>query len=149
MKEFTIEVRDGVVKGECLMMKLLRSLNGRFRCELYSLNKRSSQQNKYLHVVFTLCVRGLRDGGYSEIYDMEDAKLFYKRLYLKVTKVNEQTGELYPVLRKTSQLSKDELSIFIDRIRDNQLQFFGNYIPSSEEYNQHYSKWDLAGLAAA
>jgi hypothetical protein len=151
MKEFFVNVTsDHQIKGEHLLLKALKSQKpGMYRAELYSLNKRSLNQNSYLHAVFTLCVKGLRDMGYNEIYDMEDAKTFYKNLYLAYQAPNVMTGEMYPVIRKTSQLSKDEMGVFIDRIRENQLEFGGNYIPTPEEWKQNNEKWSLAGLAVS
>lgn len=151
MREFFISItQDKQVKGEHLLLKALRSMKaGMYRAELYSMNKRSNLQNRYEHAVFSLCVKGLRDGGYNEVYDMEDAKLFYKRLFLSYETANVMTGEFYPVIRKTSQLSKDETTEFIDRIREHQLEWFGNYIPSADEYKQSSEKWNLSGLAVA
>jgi hypothetical protein len=124
MKEFFVSVTtEHQIKGENLFLKALRSIKpGLYRAELYSMSKRTLNQNSYLHVVFTLCVKGLRDMGYNEIYDMEDAKRFYKELYLSYDAPNVMTGEVYRVVRKTSSLSKDEMSVFIDRIRENQLE---------------------------
>lgn len=151
MKEFFISVtEDHQVKSEQLLLKLLRMQKpGLYRAELYSLNKRSNLQNRYEHAVFNLCVKGLRDGGYDEIYDLEDAKLFYKELFLSFQRPNKQTGEMYKVIRKTSQLSKDETTEFIDRIRDHQLEWFGNYIPTADEYKSNHEKWSLSGLAVS
>jgi hypothetical protein len=151
VKDFLISItQDHQVKGENLLLRALRSQKpGLYRAELYSLNKRSVNQNSYLHAVLTLCVKGLRDMGYNEVHDMEDAKLFYKRLYLSCEKPNVMTGEMYPVVRKTSSLSKDEMSEFIERIRENQLEFGGNYIPTADEYKNQHEKWGLVGLAVS
>lgn len=151
MKTFFIHItQDKEIKGEHLLLKALRSQKpGVYRAELYSMNKRSSQQNRYEHAVFSLCVKGLRDGGYNEIYDLEDAKLFYKQLFLTIERPNVMTGEIYKVLRKTSLLSKDETTEFIDRIREHQLEWFGNYIPTADEYKANQEKWSLAGLAVS
>lgn len=149
MKEFVVHISaDHQIKGEPLLLKALRQQKpGLYRAELYSLNKRSINQNSYLHVVFTLSVKGLRDMGYNEIHDMEDAKDFYKRLYLTIERPNVLTGEVYPVKRKTSLLSKDEATEFIERIREHQLEWGGNYIPTANEYKQNSEKWGLVGLA--
>jgi hypothetical protein len=151
MKTFYITVtEEGQIRSEALLVKLLRMLKaGTYRAELYSMNKRSSSQNRYEHAVFSLCVKGLRDGGYDDIYDLEDAKLFYKRLFLTIERPNSQTGEMYQVVRKTSLLSKEETAEFIDRIREHQLEWFGNYIPTADEYKENSEKWSLAGLAVS
>lgn len=148
MREFFITIsQEKQIKGEHLLLKALRSLKpGLYKAQLFSQNKRSSQQNRYEHAVFNLCVKGLRDGGYNEIYDLEDAKLFYKKLFLSYEVPNVMNGDMYEVIRKTSQLSKDETTEFIDRIREHQLEWFGNYIPDAEEYKMNSEKWSLSGL---
>jgi hypothetical protein len=149
MREFFVNVtQDHQIKGENLLLKALKAIKpGLYRAELYGMNKRTLNQNSYLHVVFTLCVKGLRDMGYNEIHDKDDAKDFYKRLFLTIERPNVMTGEVYPVKRKTSQLSKDEATEFIERIREHQLEWGGNYIPTADEWKQNNEKWGLVGLA--
>lgn len=149
MKTFFVDItEDHTIKGEHLLLKAFRNLKkGRYRCDLFATNKRSLNQNAYEHVVFTLTQKGLRDGGYENIRTMEDAKDFYKQLFLTVEAINEQTGELYKVVRRTRDLSVDETSEFIDRIREHQLEWFGNYIPTPEEWKQNIPKYNLVALA--
>lgn len=149
MREFIVEIKDHNIKGEQLLIKAFKNLpDGRYRNELYSLNKRSLNQNAYQHVVFTLAQKGLYDQGYGEVKTMEDAKWFYKKLFLKKQAVNEQTGELYEVIRRTRDLSKDEMANFIQSVIDHQLEWCGVVIPSADEYKQQHSKWDLVGLSS-
>jgi hypothetical protein len=149
LKEFTVTItEDHQIKGEGLLLKAYKNLKpGTYRNQLTSLNRRSLSQNAYLHVVFTLCQRGLIDGGYSNIKSMEDAKDFYKELFLTVEHINEQTGEVYKVVRRTSDLSKEEMAEFIQRVIDHQLEWFGNYIPDSNEWKNNINKYDLVGLS--
>jgi hypothetical protein len=148
MRTIWFEIREQGIKGEALLLKGLRGLPfGSYRADIFSENKRTNQQNRYLHAVFSLCVKGLRDGGYDEIRDLEDAKWFYKKMYLKYEKVNEQNSEIYEVIRKTSTLSKDDMGDLIDKVRDHQLEWFGNYIPTPEEWKENKQKWGLSALA--
>jgi hypothetical protein len=41
------------------------------------------------------------------------------------------------------------MGVFIDRIRENQLEFGGNYIPTADEWKENNEKWSLAGLAVS
>lgn len=149
MKEFVVTItQDHQIKGEHLLLKAYRNLKpGRYRNELYCLNKRSLNQNAYEHVVFTLSQKGLYDQGYSEIRTMDDAKLFYKKMFLTYNAYNELTGEEYPVTRSTSELSKDETSVFIDQIREHQLEWCGVHIPTPDEWKQNVNRYDLVGLS--
>lgn len=149
MKQFFIEITpDHQIKGESLLLKAFRRLRpSRYRCELYNTNKRSLNQNAYQHVVFTLAQKGLYDLGFDWITDMEDAKWFYKQMFLTVERVNEKTGEVFKVVRKTRDLSKDETGVFIDQIRDHQLEWCGVYIPTPDEWKANANKYDLVQLA--
>jgi hypothetical protein len=150
LKEFTVTItEDHQIKGEGLLLKAYRNLKpGTYKNQLTSLNRRSLNQNAYIHVVFTLCQKGLLDGGYSEIRTMQDAKDFYKKLFLKpIECVNEQTGEVYEVDQRTSTLTKEEMAVFIQQVLDHQLEWFGNYIPDSNEWKNNINKYDLVGLS--
>lgn len=149
MKEFFVNItHDHQIKGEGLLIRAFKNLKpGRYRCELYSTTKRSLSQNAYEHVCFTLAQKGLYDMGYSEIRTMEDAKDFYKKLFLTVKAVNEQTGEQYEYVRRTRDLDKEENTVFIEQIREHCLEWTGIYIPTPDEYRQQFSKYDLVQLA--
>lgn len=149
MKQVHFEVtKEGQLKGEALLLKALKQKPGRFRMEIYTLNKRSLPQNNYLHVVFTLAQKGLYGAGYRHITTMQAAKDWFKARHLTVEAVNEQTGEVYKYVRHTSDLPKDEMAVFIDTVRDECLEFLGVYIPTPDEYRNNYSKWDLSTIAA-
>lgn len=136
------------IKGEGLFLKSLRGLkSARYRCEIYSTNKRSLSQNAYEHVVFTLAQKGLYDLGYEEIKTMEDAKWFYKKMFLTIVTVNKQTGEQYEVVRRTRDLSKEETSVFIEQIREHQLEWAGVNIPTPDEWRANPKRFDLVQLA--
>ena len=148
MIQFYLDITpEAQVKGEALFLKGLKQQKpGRYRVDLYHLNKRSNLQNAYEHVVFTLAVKGLRDLGYEEIRTMEDAKKFYKDLFLTIEKPNVQTGEMYKVHRSTAELSKDETSNFIEQIREHQLEWAGVLIPTPEQYKEEMQKYHLVSL---
>jgi hypothetical protein len=156
MKEFFIEIVEGKkdsseneIKGEALLLRAYRRLKkGRYRCQLYSTNKRSLNQNSYVHCVFNLARIALYNGGYKHITTMEAAKWWFKERHLKAEAVNEVTGEVYQFIRRTRDLSKDEMSSFIDTVRDECLEFLGTYIPTPDEYKANYNKYDLVTLAA-
>ncbi len=148
MSQFTIEIKDNQVVGEALLFKLLRSQkSGRYRCELYSLDKRSLNQNSYMHTVFSIAQKGLYDAGYENIRTPQAAKDFYKQHFLTVETFNKQTGEVYKYIRHTSELPKEEMSFFIEDVRNYSLEYTGCYIPTSDEYLADYNRYDLVALA--
>jgi hypothetical protein len=147
MKTIWIEIRDGNIKGEQLLLKGFRGLNnGVYRADIYSETKRTNQQNKYFHVLFTLLQRGLYDAGYEHINSMEKAKEFIKERFLSYETVNTKTGEVYKAVRGTSELSKDEGIEFIDQVLQWASEYLGCYIPTQEEYLNNKQKWALAAL---
>lgn len=149
MKSFYLTISpDNQIKGEKLLLQALRSNRpGFYRLDQYSLNKRSNQQNRYVHVCFTLAQKGLYDAGYDKVTTSQAAKDWYKNHFLKIEAVNEKTAEQYDYIRHTSELSKEEMGEFIDRVRDYALEFTGVYIPTPDEYLQNIERYDLVALA--
>jgi hypothetical protein len=148
MKTIWIEIRDHQIKGERLLLQGLRNQSdGIYRTELYNETKRTNQQNKYFHVLFTLLQKALYDAGYEDITTMEKAKDEIKRIFLTYEAVNKMTGEKYPVTRGTSELSKDEGIEFIERVLKFAAEELGFYIPTTEEFQANPEKWSLAALA--
>lgn len=109
--------------------------------------KRSSQSNKYLHLLL----------GYLAIetgHDMEYVKeVFYKRDANPAIFIREKEDDLLgkvAYLRSSASLSQEEFSTSIDRLRDWSSQVAGIYLPSPNEEEllasievemSKYSKW--------
>lgn len=95
-------------KAQCNKLYESRAL-----VELKNLEKRSLRQNSYLHLilVYFACENG---------YDMEYTKQYIfkiecnKETFL-IEKQNRITGEQYETVRSTATLSKDELTLCINR----------------------------------
>lgn len=87
--------------------------------------KRSIQQNKYLHVLFSLF--GIEFG-----YNLEEAKILIKRELKYFYKKNDII-----FLQKTSKMNSKELTIFIEKFR-NYSSVNGLHLPSSEIYLLNY-----------
>lgn len=88
---------------------------------------RTINQNKYLHVLFTLF--GMEFG-----YTPEESKILIKRELGYTYKKNNQT-----FLEHTSEMSVDKLSRFIDRFRDFSAHL-GCYLPDANQYQDHYAE---------
>jgi hypothetical protein len=148
MKSIWYEIRDHQIVGEKLFLTSIKGQNdGLYRADIYSETKRTNQQNKYMHVVFTLLQKGLHDAGYEDITSMEKAKDFVKELFLSYEAPNKKTGLMYPVKRGTSELSKDEGIQFIEQVLQFASEELGMYIPDSEEYKANPHKWNLSALS--
>lgn len=99
-------------------------------------SKRSTSQNSYLHVLFTLW-------GNETGYTIEEAKHTVKHalgyIYkVKLSEPNYTTGLPNPFdmgfVRKTSEMDSKELTIFIEKFRDWSAITCGFYLPSPEEF---------------
>jgi hypothetical protein len=147
VKTIWFEIREHSIVGEPLLLRGLSALNnGNYRAELYAETKRTNQQNKYFHVLFTLLQKALYDFGYEDITTMEKAKDFIKDLFLSYEVENRMNGVKYKVKRGTSELSKDEGIEFIDSTIKFAAEELGFYVPTQEEYQANPAKWNLSAL---
>lgn len=98
--------------------------------DLSEKTQRSSQQNRYLHLLL----------GYLAIEtcnDMEYVKeVFYKRTANKDLFVRAKEDEILgkvEYLRSSADLTKEEMTLSIDRLRDWSSQTAGIYLPAANE----------------
>lgn len=114
ISEVFITRRDGQIINRGQLAKLFNSLpDGRFLVKVESKNKRTSPQNRYLHMMFYLIHLGFQDIGYREVRDAEFAKEIMKRMFLTV-KIDNGTGGQIEIVKRTRDLTKEEMSQFID-----------------------------------
>lgn len=94
--------------------------------------KRTLKQNAYLHVILSLfaCQYGESEEYVKQMYFKRhvNTDIFIQKKWDKV-----QQKELY-YLRSTSELTKEELQIAIERFRNWSSIHAGIYLPSSEEH---------------
>ena len=89
--------------------------------ELKELTIRSLSQNNYLHLI--LSFYGL-EFGYSLNYVKRSIfKVLINPTMFIVEKVNEKNGEVYKDLLSTSEISKTDMVIAIDRFKDHSAQW--------------------------
>lgn len=78
-------------------------------------SKRSGQQNRYLHLTFTILTDSLNELGNS--FTMPEIKELLKAKYAMIEVFNTKTGEVIGQrIKGTSEMNKTELSVFIDSI---------------------------------
>lgn len=95
----------------------LRSLEGKNAVITISKlsSKRSLQQNRYLHLIFTIFKDGLNELGNE--FTMQEVKDICKYKFALMDVVNESTSEIIGQrIKGTSEMSKVELAEFIDNV---------------------------------
>lgn len=107
-------MKDNEVVNKTTLKDNITSLpNGRFMVKIEDKNKRTSQQNRYMHLMFSMIQQGFRDIGYREVRTTEDAKEIMKARFLKYT-IDNGTGGKIEMVKRTRDLTKDEMAEFID-----------------------------------
>lgn len=100
--------------------------------ELTEKTQRSKSQNAYLHVI--LGYFGSQFG-----YELEEVKAYYFKelcnaeLFVRY-ETDRVTGEQRKRLRSSKDLTKDEMTLAINRFRDWSAKTAGVYIPSPDEH---------------
>jgi len=77
--------------------------------------KRSLQQNKYMHLLFSIFTESLNELGNN--FTTKEVKELCKAKFTLVDVANEHTGEILGQrVKGTSEMNKEELGIFIDKV---------------------------------
>ncbi len=99
------------------ILKALEALEGKrivITIEKLS-SKRSHQQNKYIHVLFTAFKDGLNELGND--FTMQQVKDLCKAKFALIDMVNEGTGEIVGQrIKGTSEMGKLELNDFFEKV---------------------------------
>ena len=98
--------------------------------DLSEKTKRSSQSNRYLHLILSYLAM---ETGNTLDYVKE---VFYKRTANKELFLREKEDEILgkvEYLRSSADLSKEEMTLSIDRFRDWSSQTAGVYLPAANE----------------
>lgn len=132
---FIAQVKDGKLVGEARgkMAAFIKSKDGvKLLIEISAISKRTLKQNAYLHLVLGIFTDGLNQLGNH--FAMEQVKELCKCKFLLVDEADESTGEIIGQrIRGTSELTKEEMGEFIDKIRGWALDHFNIYLPEAEE----------------
>ena len=98
--------------------------------DLSEKTKRSSQSNRYLHLI--LSYLAIETGNTLDCVK----EVFYKRTANKELFLREKEDEILgkvEYLRSSADLSKEEMTLSIDRFRDWSSQTAGVYLPAANE----------------
>lgn len=136
MPQFLLHMKNGQIANLELTRKIFALLkDGMHMVKITSMDKRSLDQNRYFHgVMLPIVAEGLRDAGWDEIRDEEDAKSFVKKLFATRSQVNHNTGEVVEFIQDTHKMTKPEFSVFIDDIVRWGAEYLGIQIPYPNEY---------------
>ncbi len=111
-----ISIVDGRVDNRPTLVNIIRALpTGRYLFTIEPKSRRTIPQNSYLHMIFPLIQQGLRDNGYREVKTAEQAKEICKSLFLSY-EIENGTGGKIRMIRRTRDLTKEQMSEFIDEI---------------------------------
>lgn len=134
--EFYSDVRNGTLQTSTRnkVAELLKYFEGkRIRIVISKAkSKRSEQQNRYLHLLFTIFTDALNDLGNE--FKMPEVKELCKTKFALIDVVNEETGEVIGQrIKGTSEMNKTELNEFFENIIRWASEHFGIILPYPNE----------------
>ena len=118
-KEIFIRIDDSKQWNNTkVLWDYLRTLgNGKYKITISKADKRSLQQNNYYWEILDEYVQPLLyELGWEHVKNKEAAHEFMCSLFLKVSDVNIQTGEMKERIRSTTELTKLEFSVYLEDI---------------------------------
>jgi hypothetical protein len=119
MKHWTIlNKQNGAVANPKAIATFFNEIkDGKHIIESKDYNKRSDQQNRYLHgILIPEFRKALNDVGYDAVKTDAQSKLVLKKMFLTRQVVNKETGEVLEYVQNTSDLTKEELNILIEEV---------------------------------
>lgn len=134
MDSVFFKVKHNMVSNTSAIDKAFRELKeGDYEMKLIRRNKRSLNQNAFFHAIMPDIQQGLYEAGFHEVKSAEDAKTVVKNLFLKKKITNELTGDEIIIIRDTSDLTKEEMMVFIDEVIRWAAEYLGITIYSPSE----------------
>lgn len=128
-----------VVNKKDLKKAIVNLADGKYLFKMERKDKRSNQQNRYLHGIMLPIVKdALREAGWNNIKTIEDAKDFLKIQFLKYDVVNEKTGEIKVMYRNTSELTKLQFMELVQDVSIWLLDFFNIELPLPGEQTKMF-----------
>jgi hypothetical protein len=114
MRELLVTISDKEIVNKKQVRQFFGDLpTGKWLLKAERKDKRTSNQNRYLHLMFTMIQKGFYDLGYREMKTAEQAKYQMKELFLSYYMENETGGKI-KMVRRTRDLTKEQMSEFID-----------------------------------
>jgi hypothetical protein len=144
MREAVINIKEGQIDNKGEANKLFRGLkDGKYLVSLKSIRRRSNNQNAYLHgVVIPMVYEGLKEIGFEDVRDHEDAKDIIKRLFLSRKIKNEKLNTTIEVVRKTSELTTIEMMEFVADVQRWASEYLSIIIPDPSQPSVLFAEYD-------
>ena len=134
--EYYIRITDGKPQNY-LFGKLAKDFeglkNGSYFLQVSPANKRSDNQNRYLHSLFTIFSTELINLTGDKMYTREVVKEICKAKFLKQDVPTPDGEILATIVRHTSELSKVEMVEFVENIIQWGAEQFGFQLPYPSE----------------
>lgn len=138
---------DSEMRRTMFLRRCHKLVERRAFVELKEVTERSIRQNSYLHLL--LNYYALEFG-----YKMDYVKRHIFKIHVNpeifiINRVNEKTGEMYKDLKSSAEVTKEEMSLAIDRFKDHSAEgglvmpepdnlVYLKEIMQSIEYNKQY-----------
>lgn len=90
---------------------------------------RSLPQNDLFHSWLPILLHAMREIGMDEIRTVDDAKRYVKGLFLTTYLEDKATGTMVPMVKKTSKLTKSEMTIFLNDVAKWSAEWLNTVLP--------------------
>lgn len=87
--------------------------DGRYFSKFERKDKRTNQQNRYMHLMFSMIQKGFYELGYREVKTTDQAKYIMKEMFLAY-EIDNGLGGKMKMVRRTRDLTKEQMAEFID-----------------------------------
>lgn len=144
MNEVIVHIKQNEIFNKQAVKKFFAELrDGKYLVSAKNIRRRSNNQNRYLHgVVVPLVFKGLKDAGFDDVRNHDDAKIIIKDLFLRRTVYNSKTNTSIQVIRHTSELTTSEMLEFIDSVQRWASEYLNIYIPNPNEPMPMFAEHD-------
>ena len=113
--------------------------DGRYLAKIEAKNKRTSPQNRYMHLMFSMIQKGFYDLGYREMKTADQAKSQMKQLFLKYEAENGFGGKII-MIKRTRDLTKEQMAVFIDECVQFAAENLSVVIPAPNEQTKMFAE---------
>ncbi len=135
MSDFFLHIKDSKIDNPVTVRKAFANLkDGYYKVKIDKASKRSSSQNRFFHgPMLDYIFQGLRDAGFSDVKDKEDAKAVVKSIFLKRSFASEDGLHVIEIIQDTHKLTKEEMNILIEDVIQWGSEYLGIQIPYPNE----------------
>lgn len=134
MVERYLHISETGIENHVVWSRLLEDCKkdpGSYKLTLHKAKRRTLPQNNYYWATLVQAAFDeLRNAGYDEIMELDDAHEVLKTLFLTRQIPNKETGECMPKTGSTRKLSTKEFGQYMERIAQWLAETFGRVVPA-------------------